>query len=92
VHYCVYQRLWFLARDMSQCRNELIEVRIHARAHYKFYSGFWLATVCHALADLLVCSLDKLAGTVSSVGAMAQISLTELNRWCKAYSPTVFIS
>lgn len=44
---------------MAEGRNELVEVRIDARPHDELYSGFGLAALGYALANLLVGPLDE---------------------------------
>jgi hypothetical protein len=46
---------------MAQGGDELVEVGIYAWSADTLYSCFWLSTVGHALADLLVRLADKLA-------------------------------
>lgn len=59
-HYCINQGFGLGTGDMTEGRDELVEVCIYTGPADKLYSCFWLPAVGHALADLLVRLADKL--------------------------------
>lgn len=58
-HYGINQGLRLLARNVSECRYELVKSRVDSRSAHELYASLWLATICHALVDLLLGLADE---------------------------------
>ena len=49
-----------MASYVAQSGNKLVEIGVYTRTTDELDPGFWLAAVCHALADLLIRLADEL--------------------------------
>jgi hypothetical protein len=90
-HESVNKRLRLLRCNMAQRCNELIERRVHARPTYVLYLRLWIEGGSNALVNLLLRLGNKLnvcERRTESTGSL----LTDVNKTCRAYSPTVFVS
>lgn len=60
IHQRVNKRFWFLTCDVSERRDQLIEIRVHARSTYVFDPQFRIVQAVDAVIYLLVCLAHEL--------------------------------
>jgi hypothetical protein len=75
-HYRIDQGFGLLARDMSQCRDQLVEFRVRARAAYFLHRRFGFAQFRDGLVDLVVRLSDKLTHMLNINRVYSVLGLT----------------